>query len=325
MHFLSFGVIDPKSKIIEFPAWVMDGSLREATSVYLNDESSLASLCAREKRGFYFETADQARAELGKKVLLSFDAAGVRSQSILYLPLFKEQEVVGILTVQNEREHAYSADIIEMIEAIASFTAIAVENARIMISLNEANRTIAGERETFEQVAKESSWLADHDSLTGLYNRRFLERVLDENIRLASLNHQSIAVFFIDLDNFKKVNDEHGHDAGDCLLVSVSKRLLKAFRDNDYVARVGGDEFIVVAPGLKEGDATVQLADKLIASFQEPSSASGASISIGISVGIAFFPDHGKNSREVIDRADEAMYSVKRSSKGTWRLWSNEV
>lgn len=319
MHFLAFGIIEPESKLIEFPAWIMDGSMREATSVYLNDESSLAALCAREKRSLYFATSEEALAKLGKKALISFGPEGVRSESILYLPLFKEREVVGILTVQEIRDHAYSADIIEMIEAVASFTAIAVQNARIMISLNEATRIIAGEREAFEKAALESSWLADHDSLTGLFNRRFLERILDENIRLATLKRQSIAIFFIDLDNFKRVNDEGGHDAGDRLLVSVSKRLLSVFRETDYVARVGGDEFIVVAPGLKDRESIAPLADKLISSFGD--SLEGQS-SIGITVGVSLFPNNGKTSGEIIDRADEAMYAVKRRSKGSWQLYA---
>jgi diguanylate cyclase (GGDEF)-like protein len=325
IQYLSIGFYERSSGIIEFPGWINGGAMQDASSVYLDDESSLAALCVREKRSHYYATASEARRELGERNLISPNEEAPRVESILYLPLFRENDIVGVMTAQSVRSQAFSADAIEVLEAVASFAAIAVENARIMISLNEANQLIAGEKDAFEQAARESSWLADHDSLTGLYNRRFLERVLDENIRLATLNHQSIAVFFIDLDNFKKVNDEHGHEAGDRLLVSFSQRLLSVFRENDYVARVGGDEFIVVAPGLKEGASTIQLADKLIASFQGPPSASGASDSIGITVGIAFFPDHGKSSNEVIDRADEAMYSVKRSSKGTWRLWSKEA
>jgi len=227
-----------------------------------------------------------------------------------------------VMTVQSARDHAYSDDIIEMLEAIASFTAIAVENARIMIRLNEMNQTICGEKEQVEKVALASSWLAEHDSLTGLSNRRFLERILDENIRLATLEDHGIAVFFADLDDFKKVNDVYGHDAGDRVLVAVAERLLSVFRDGDYVARVGGDEFVVAAPGVKDVRSVASMADKVVASFDKPLTITEGPISVSMSVGVALFPEHGCNSQELISRADEAMYLIKRTRKGAWRLWS---
>jgi diguanylate cyclase (GGDEF)-like protein len=224
--------------------------------------------------------------------------------------------------VQSTRDHAYSDDVIEMLEAVASFTAIAVENARIMIRLNEVNQTISGEKEQVEKVALASSWLADHDSLTGLSNRRFLERILDENIRLATLEDNGIAVFFVDLDDFKRVNDEYGHDAGDRVLVAVAARLVSVFRDGDYVARVGGDEFVVVAPGVKDASGTASMADKVVESFAEALTTTEGPVSVSISVGVALFPEHGHSSQELIRRADDAMYLIKRTGKGAWRIWS---
>ncbi|MFZ2414297.1 MAG: sensor domain-containing diguanylate cyclase, partial [Candidatus Cryosericum sp.] len=240
----------------------------------------------------------------------------------LYLPLFRENEIVGVMTVQSDRDHAYSDDIIEMLEAVASFAAIAVENARIMIRLNEMNQIISGEKAQVEKAALASSWLAEHDSLTGLSNRRFLERVLDENIRLAALENTSIAVFFVDLDDFKNVNDTRGHDAGDRVLVAVGARLASVFRDGDYVARVGGDEFVVVAPGIRNIDSVAAIADKVVASFDEPIAIAEGPVAVTVSIGITQFPDHGGDSQELISRADEAMYSIKRTGKGAWRMWS---
>jgi diguanylate cyclase (GGDEF)-like protein len=246
----------------------------------------------------------------------------VRSETILYLPLFRENDIVGVMTVQSARDHAYSDDIIEMLETVALFTAIAVENARILIRLNELNQTISGEKEQVEKVALASSWLAEHDSLTGLANRRFLERILDENIRLAILEDNSIVVFFVDLDDFKRVNDAYGHDAGDRVLVAIAARLVSVFRDGDYVARVGGDEFVVVVPGVKDMTSIASMADKVVKSLNEPLSITEGPVSVSISVGVALFPEHGHSSRELINRADEAMYLIKRTGKGAWRLWS---
>jgi diguanylate cyclase (GGDEF)-like protein len=319
---LGFGIYSADSEAIEFPGWIEFGALQEAFSVFLSDESSLAALCAREKRVLYYATSDEARSAIGNKPTITTGPVSVKSETILYLPLFRENDIVGVMTVQSTRDHAYSDDIIEMLEAIASFTAIAVENARIMIRLNEMNQTISGEKEQVEKAALASSWLAEHDSLTGLSNRRFLERVLDENIRLATLEDNNIALFFADLDDLKKVNDVYGHDTGDRVLVAVAERLLSVFRDGDYVARVGGDEFIVAAPGVKDVRSVALMADKVVASFNEPLTITEGLISVSISVGVALFPEHGHSSQELIRRADEAMYLIKRTGKGAWRMWS---
>lgn len=319
---LGFGIYSPDSGEIEFPGLIESGVLQKASSVFLSDESSLAALCVREKRILYYATSDEARSALGDKPTITFGSVPVRSETILYLPLFRENDIVGVMTVQSARDHAYSDDIIEMLEAVALFTAIAVENARILIRLNELNQTISGEKEQVEKVALASSWLAEHDSLTGLANRRFLERILDENIRLAILEDNSIVVFFVDLDDFKRVNDAYGHDAGDRVLVAIAVRLVSVFRDGDYVARVGGDEFVVVAPGVKDMTSIASMADKVVKSLNEPLSITEGPVSVSISVGVALFPEHGHSSRELINRADEAMYLIKRTGKGAWRLWS---
>jgi diguanylate cyclase (GGDEF)-like protein len=319
---LGFGIYSPASGEIEFPGLVESGVLQKASSVFLSDESSLAALCVREKRVLHYATSDEARSALGDKPTITSGSVPVRSETILYLPLFRENDIVGVMTVQSARDHAYSDDTIEMLEAVASFTAIAVENARIMIRLNGLNQTISGEKEQVEKVALASSWLADHDSLTGLANRRSLERILNENIRLAQLEDNNIAVFFVDLDEFKRVNDAYGHDAGDRVLVAVAARLLSVFREWDYVARVGGDEFVVMAPGVKHVTSIASMADKLVASFNEPFMIAEGPISITVSVGVALFPEHGNNSQQLISRADEAMYLIKRTGKGAWRRWS---
>ena len=322
MRVLAFGIYSHESGAIEFPGLVEAGVVQEPSSVFLNDESSLAALCVREKRVLSFGTREEALTAVGASSLITFHRDPSVVNSILYLPLFRENDIVGVMTVQSVNEHAYSNDVIEMLEAVASFTAIAVENARIMIQLNELNQVISGEKEKVEKVALASSWLADHDSLTGLANRRFLERILGENIRLAQMEDNSIAIFFIDIDDFKSVNDTYGHDVGDHVLVAIAARLLGVFREWDYVARVGGDEFVVVAPGVKHVASISAMADKLVEAFSEPVAVAEGLIPVTVSVGVAIFPEHGSTSQELIRRADEAMYLIKKAGKGAWRQWS---
>lgn len=322
---LGFGVYSADSGVIEFPGLMSDGVLQPASSVFLTDEFSLAALCVRERRILHFQTSSEALDALRHSSLVTFSGQPPTQETILYLPLYREDDIMGVLTVQSRKDHAYTEDTVEMLRAVASFTAIAVENAQIMIRLNAANRIISGQKEEVEKAALASSWLAEHDSLTGLPNRRFLERVLDENIRLAAMEGKGIAVFFIDLDNLKRVNDDCGHGVGDRLLVAVAQRLVSAFREGDYVARVGGDEFVVVAPGLRNTDNVASIAAKAVASFEEPFVVGDRTISMGISLGAALYPQHGGSGQELIRRADDAMYLIKGQGKGAWQIWQSAV
>ena len=325
LTWLGIGVYSPDSGIIEFPGLIEAGVMQQASSVFVNDEFSLASLCVREKRVLSYETAADARAAVHATKLITFEHAPATVETIMYFPLFREDEVVGVLTVQSERPHAYSSDVVELLEAVASFTAIAVENARIMIRLNELNQTISGEKEQVEREALASSWLADHDSLTGLSNRRVLERILEESIKTAQLAGSRLVVFFVDMDDFKDVNDTWGHDAGDRALVEVSRRLVSVFREADHIARVGGDEFVVVAPGLRKEGSIEQMARKLVGAFGQPIMIAEGAIPLSVSVGVAVFPEDGMTSRELISHADSAMYAIKRTGKGAWRMWHGSV
>ncbi len=123
------------------------------------------------------------------------------------------------------------------------------------------------------------------------------------------------AVMFIDLDGFKTVNDTLGHDAGDEVLKHVAQRLLACVRETDTVARIGGDEFLLIATGLHTPENASQIAEKVIQFVSQPIIFNGRQAVVGASIGIALFPDHGNDKDQLIKQADEAMYSVKNASK----------
>lgn len=157
-----------------------------------------------------------------------------------------------------------------------------------------------------------------HDALTGLPNRTLLQDRLQHAIRLAYRQRSPLALLFLDLDQFKEVNDRFGHHAGDQLLQQAAPRLQSALRDSDTLARLGGDEFAVVLPGARGAEAEI-VAQKIVRAFEQPFVIDGRHVSMHVSTGIALFPDHGVDAETLVRHADLAMYAAKRSGSDTAR------
>ncbi|MBN2816808.1 MAG: GGDEF domain-containing protein [Campylobacterales bacterium] len=158
--------------------------------------------------------------------------------------------------------------------------------------------------------------LAMHDMLTGVANRLLLMENLESMISLATRNKQNVVVMFLDLDGFKEVNDNYGHEAGDYLLQVVAKRLQTLIRRTDTLARMGGDEFIL---GFMQPAQTDVLAQRVISAINEPIElVDKKSVSVGVSIGIAHFPKDAKNAEELIRIADDRMYLSKAEGKNTF-------
>ncbi|MRR51836.1 MAG: diguanylate cyclase [Rhodocyclaceae bacterium] len=176
------------------------------------------------------------------------------------------------------------------------------------------------ERKLAEQRIEE---LAYFDSLTGLPNRRMLLEHLRRVLQQAKRFHRSMALMFVDLDNFKQVNDSLGHDAGDEFLVEVAGRLKACLRAGDLVGRQGGDEFIVILPEISHPDDAAVVAEKLLALLREPRIlVRGTEVSASASIGIAVFPADGDDDyQELMKKADLAMYSVKRAGRNGFRFY----
>jgi diguanylate cyclase (GGDEF)-like protein/PAS domain S-box-containing protein len=153
-----------------------------------------------------------------------------------------------------------------------------------------------------------------HDALTGLPNRLLLDDRLDQSIRGAEREGGSFAVLLIDLDRFKDVNDTYGHAAGDALLAQVGPRLRGVLRSVDTIARVGGDEFVVLLPAAGGAENVGRTAEKILESLEAPFAVEGHSTEVSASIGIALYPDHGADGLHLLRAADAAMYMAKRSS-----------
>jgi diguanylate cyclase (GGDEF)-like protein len=179
-------------------------------------------------------------------------------------------------------------------------------------ALAKARRDLQGTR-AGERRARHS---AEHDSLTQLPNRRHFEACLQEALTEQISTRKGLALFFLDLDDFKQVNDTHGHAAGDRLLRVVAARLNQAVRKEDVVCRLGGDEFACLLRGLSQTRQLMQLAAKLFDSVAAPCRLDTCELSVRPSIGIAICPQHGMTGTDLLAHADAAMYRAKREQTG---------
>jgi len=167
--------------------------------------------------------------------------------------------------------------------------------------------------------------LAMFDGLTGLANRQRMRLSLDKTLAHATLHRRPAALFLMDLDRFKAVNDTLGHQAGDALLKQVAQRLQRGVGEQALVGRLGGDEFQVLLPGQGDRDALAALAKELIASLSQPYFISGTSLAIGCSIGVAIAPGDGEDSETLIRNADLALYAAKADGRGLHRFYSADM
>jgi len=165
--------------------------------------------------------------------------------------------------------------------------------------------------------------LAYHDILTGLPNRMLFTDRLVLAIAQAKRHQRIMAVMMLDLDGFKTVNDTHGHHIGDQLLQSVGERLTRTLREGDTLARMGGDEFMVLLPVIKEAANSSQIADKILSAFRQPFFCEGNKLFTSASIGIAVYPADGDDMDTLTKNADTAMYQAKSTGRNQYCLYGS--
>jgi diguanylate cyclase (GGDEF)-like protein/PAS domain S-box-containing protein len=169
-------------------------------------------------------------------------------------------------------------------------------------------------------VQNELQRLAMTDQLTGLANRNHFHARFEEHLKLCRREKQKLGLMLLDLDRFKPVNDTHGHLTGDAVLVRMAQIFSAHSRETDLVARLGGDEFAILLIHPEDNQSIEKIAQRIIASVSEPFAIDNHRIKIGTSIGIALFPDSGDNQDRIIQMADQALYSAKRSGRNTYRI-----
>lgn len=184
--------------------------------------------------------------------------------------------------------------------------------------INQRTAELRKEQETLQH-------LANHDHLTGLPNRLLLIDKLNHEIQMAGSQDRMLALLFIDLDNFKQINDSLGHSVGDRVLCAVAQRLESAVRQTDTIARLGGDEFTVLLPDLESESGAQKIAEKILEILTAPLTLNDLSIVVTASIGVSFYPSDCNTSEELLRNSDAAMYRAKRNGRNTLCRYSAEM
>jgi diguanylate cyclase (GGDEF)-like protein len=211
----------------------------------------------------------------------------------LGVPLIVGTQTIGALLLQNHCASVrYNEQDQALLQFVSSQVAAAIERKRTHSRLE---------------------FLAQYDQLTGLSNRSlFLDR-LRSSLQRATRDSLRLAVIYLDMDNFKQINDSFGHSTGDLLLQEVARRLRQCVRESDTVGRLGGDEFAVLLDNIGRQEDAAPVAEKIIATLSAPYLLEGHTLMSTPSLGIALYPEHGQTDLQLIRHADEAMYVAKRS------------
>lgn len=185
--------------------------------------------------------------------------------------------------------------------------------------VQQRTRELADANARLQESEQTMRHLAYHDSLTGLANRVLMDDRIGHGIERARRHDNLIAVLLVDLDSFKEINDRHGHSVGDEVLKRVAARLKECVRGSDTLARLGGDEFVVVLESLQAPEHASRVAKTILQALAEPIRVGEIEFDVSASLGMALYPDHGKDAESLLKQADKAMYRAKEAGRGTWR------
>lgn len=221
-----------------------------------------------------------------------YSVIGHESVGWLGVPLTTAGGVIGALVVQSyDSTTRYTAQDMQLLQFVSAQIAAAIERTR--------NRAWL-------------SYLANHDALTGLVNRSHFNDTLEQALSAARRDRQLMAVLYLDLDGFKRVNDLYGHALGDLLLREAGERIRRYVRHSDTVARLGGDEFVVLLSGIGQVTDALHVGEQIRAALGQPYRLEGHDIVISASIGMALHPDNGTDRNPLLQYADSAMYAAKR-------------
>lgn len=302
----------------------MLASIEESREALARSERQYRNLFESSRDPIYITTEDGQFVDVNQALV---DLFGYTKAEVMALP-------VGELYVNQEDRDGFQAAIQDKGFVVSyPVTLKRKDGAHLHCLLTTALETAAsGRGRVYQGIIRDVTellrqqeklaFLATHDPLTGLLTRGALDDVLRLEIARAMRNLERLAVFYLDLDRFKEVNDTHGHAVGDHVLQEVSARLRDALRASDTVARLGGDEFVALLPGIDSPRDAEIAADKILqalrSAFDVPDD---GTVGLSVSIGIALFPDDGESGVHLLQKADAAMYAAKTAGRDGWRRY----
>ena len=231
------------------------------------------------------------------------------------IPVVQKGTVVGVVSLINQKAGSYTSAHLERLRIFMDQVAIAVTNAALLYDLRLANESLETSLVEVKSLQAELVKQASHDSLTGLFNRRYLEESLDRELSRARRSGQPVGIMMLDIDHFKKVNDTFGHLAGDEMLKSLANMLTAHTRAEDIICRFGGEEFVIVMPGIslpiaiERGNTLRGLFENLRIPY------ANQHLQATLSIGVAAFPESGEVGDELLNCADQALYVAKQNGR----------
>lgn len=245
-----------------------------------------------------------------------------RVRGAVAFPILLGYEVLGVVELGSYHARMCEPDLLPRLALLGTQVGQFLERRRAEETLVRLNQDLDRRVADLGRTEAALQRMARFDSLTGLPNRTFFLEALDQNLYRARRRRSRVALIFVDLDGFKGVNDNLGHDAGDDLLRLTAERLRRAIRKSDMVARMGGDEFTVVVQDLERGHDAAMVAQKALEEVVQPCVLNGREILITASVGISVYPDDGEDPQTLLRNADLAMYRAKAEGKNTYRFFT---
>jgi len=253
-----------------------------------SDETSLAELAMRQGSVIWGKPDIRPYSEY-KKTALSH-----KTKSFICVPLHAGKDMCGVLQLEHNKQREYNTYERDILQILGSHGGIAVKNANILSIQHD---------------------LIFCDELTKIYNRRYLNNELKKEVQRSNRYRRKFALIFIDIDNFKQINDTYGHKYGDCVLFKLAQRINSTIRDVNVFGRYGGEEFLLIVPECNIKSAE-KIAERLLKEVRKTGfEAMDTVIDLTISIGIAVFPIHATNDEDLLHAADLAMYQAKNTGK----------